>query len=161
MIGLDDIYTGNVMTLAASIARTERLKAPDATATAHSKLCGSTVSVDLCMEGDVVTDFGQEVKACLLGQAAASVVGREIVGSTAHELRAVGAQMRRMLKENGPAPSGKWADLAALEPVRDYRARHASTLLVFDAVEAAIARIESERAGGERSAGSDANVSGG
>jgi NifU-like protein involved in Fe-S cluster formation len=114
-------------------------------ATAHSKLCGSTVTVDLTMKGDVVTDYGQTVRACLLGQTSASVMGREVVGSSAAELRAVGAQMRKMLKEGGPAPSGRWADLAVLEPVRDYKARHASTLLVFDAVENAIAEIEAER----------------
>jgi NifU-like protein involved in Fe-S cluster formation len=98
------------------------------------------------MDGDVVTDYGQSVKACLLGQSAASVMGREIVGSSADELRAVGAAMRKMLKQGGPPPSGKWADLAMLEPVRDYRARHASTLLVFDAVEEAIRQIEAKRA---------------
>ena len=98
------------------------------------------------MDGDVVTDYGQSVKACLLGQSAASVMGREIVGSSANELRAVGAAMRKMLKQGGPPPGGKWADLAVLEPVRDYRARHASTLLVFDAVEEAIGKIEAKRA---------------
>lgn len=143
--GFDDIYSGDVLMHAAAITRTQRLTAPDATATAHSKLCGSTVTVDLCMEGDVVTDYGQEVKACLLGQAAASIMAREIVGSTAAELRTVGARMRKMLKEGGPPPSGKWSDLAVLEPVRDYRARHTSTLLVFDAVEAAIAEVERKR----------------
>lgn len=142
----EDIYTQRILELAAAIARTVRLPAPDASATAHSKLCGSTVSVDLSMEGDVVTDYGQSVKACLLGQSAASVMGREIVGSSADELRAVGAEMREMLRRGGPPPSGKWADLAVLEPVRDYRARHASTLLVFDAVEDAIRQIEAKRA---------------
>ncbi len=119
---------------------------PQASATAHSKLCGSTVTVDLSMVGDVVSDYGQIVKACLLGQSAASVMGREIVGSSANELRSVGAAMRKMLKQGGPPPGGKWADLAVLEPVRDYRARHASTLLVFDAVEEAIGKIEAKRA---------------
>src|SRR6185437_16052597 len=95
--------------------------------------------------GDVVTDYGQTVRACLLGQTSASVMGREVVGSSAADLRAVGATMRKMLKERGPAPSGRWADLAVLEPVRDYKARHASTLLVFDAVENAIAEIEAKR----------------
>jgi NifU-like protein involved in Fe-S cluster formation len=141
----EDIYTQRILELAAAIPRTRRLTAPQASATAHSKLCGSTVTVDLSMEGDVVSDYGQTVKACLLGQSAASVMGREIVGSSADELRAVGAAMRKMLKQGGPPPSGKWADLAMLEPVRDYRARHASTLLVFDAVEDAIRQIEAKR----------------
>ncbi|MGH6791216.1 MAG: iron-sulfur cluster assembly scaffold protein [Methyloceanibacter sp.] len=142
----EDIYSQRILELAAALPRTARLAAPQATAKAHSKLCGSTVSVDLSMEGDVVSDYGQSVKACLLGQSAASVMGREIVGSRAEELRAVGAAMRKMLKEGGPPPEGRWADLAVLEPVRDYKARHPSTLLVFDAVEDAIGKIEAERA---------------
>ncbi len=97
------------------------------------------------MEDDVVTDYGQSVKACLLGQTSAAVMGREIVGSTAAELRAVGAAMRKMLKAGGPPPQGRWADLAVLQPVKDYKARQASTLLVFDAVEDAIAQIEAKR----------------
>ncbi len=141
----EDIYTQRILELAANLPRAERLPHPDATATAHSKLCGSKVTVDLAMRGDVVSDYGQSVKACLLGQSSAAVMGREIVGSTATELRAVGAAMRQMLKAGGPPPNGRWADLAALEPVRDYKARHASTLLVFDAVEDAIAQIEAER----------------
>src|SRR5690606_34158037 len=88
------------------------------------------------------TDFAQTVKACLLGQTAASIVGREIIGSTPDEIRKVGEEMRRMLKENGPPPSGRWADLAVLEPARHYKARHASVLLIFDAVNRAAAEIE-------------------
>jgi NifU-like protein involved in Fe-S cluster formation len=84
------------------------------------------------------------VKACLLGQAAASVMGRNIVGTNAKELREVGDTMRRMLKAGGPPPTGRWADLAVLEPVKDYKARHASTLLVFDAVEQALAKAEAK-----------------
>ena len=143
----EDIYSQRILELAAAMPRTARLAAPHATATAHSKLCGSTVVVDLAMEGDLVTDYGQSVKACLLGQSSASVVGREIVGSSVAELRAVGAAMREMLKQGGAPPGGKWGDLAVLEPVRDYKARHASTLLVFDAVEDAIAQIEAKRNG--------------
>lgn len=153
MINLDDLYNGRILELAANIPRTERLAAPEATAQAHSKLCGSRVTVDLKMDGDVVTDFGQDVKACLLGQSSASVMGRNIVGSTAEELRDVGQSMRRMLKEGGKPPTGKWADLAVLESVRDYKARHASTLLVFDAVEDAINQIQVKRAAIREAAG--------
>src|SRR4029077_10262075 len=142
----EDIYSQRILELAAAVPRTARLAAPHASATAHSKLCGSTVTIDLAMEGDVVIDYGQSVKACLLGQSAASVMGREVIGSSAEELRAVGAAMRKMLKQDGPPPAGQWGDLAMLEPVRDYRARHASTLLVFDAVEDALAQIEANRA---------------
>jgi len=141
----DDIYSQRILEIAASMPRTTRLSHPDATATAVSKLCGSRVTVDLSMRGDVVTDYGQSVKACLLGQSSAAVMGREVVGATADELRGVGAAMRKMLKEGGPPPGGRWADLAALEPVRAYKARHASTLLVFDAVEDAISQIEAAR----------------
>src|SRR5512144_1948543 len=136
----EDIYSQRILELAAAIPRTARLEASEASATAHSKLCGSTVTVDLAMEGDIVTDYGQSVKACLLGQSSAALMGRELVGSSAAELRAVGAAMRKMLKAGGPPPNGRWADLKALEPVKDYKARHASTLLVFDAVEDAIAQ---------------------
>lgn len=151
MAGLDDMYNMRIFELAADIPRQRRLEDPDATATAHSKLCGSTVTVDLKLdETGRVSDFGQTVKACLLGQAAASVMGREVIGSTPEELREVGRTMRRMLKENGPPPTGRWADLAMLEPVRDYKARHASTLLVFDAVERALDEIEARRSGSDR-----------
>ena len=142
----EDIYSDRLLALAAEMPRTERLATPQATARAHSKLCGSTVEIDLVMEGDVVTDYGQTVRACLLGQTAASVMGREIVGSTAEDLRAVSAAMRAMLKQGGPPPTGRWEDLALLRSVRDYKARQPSTLLVFDAVEDAIAQIEAMRA---------------
>ena len=143
---LNDVYNARILDLAGNIPRLGRLENPDASATAHSKLCGSKIAVDLTMEGDAVTGYGQDVKACLLGQTSAAVVGQHIVGSTAGELREIAGQMRRMLKEGGEPPSGKWADLAVLEPVRDYRARHASTLLVFDAVLDAIGQIERARA---------------
>jgi len=145
MANLDDIYSTRILELAAAMPRTARLAAPDATATAHSKLCGSTISVDLVVRDDRIADFGQTVKACLLGQAAASIVGREIVGMTPAEFRAGAADMRAMLKEPGVKPTGRFAELAVLEPVRDYRSRHASTLLVFDAVEKALAEIEARR----------------
>ena len=154
----DDMYSQSILELAAAIPRTARLAMPGATATAHSKLCGSTVTVDLVMEGEVVIDYGQSVKACLLGQSAASVMGREVIGSTATELRAVGAAMRRMLKEDGSPPQGKWGDLAMLEPVRDYKARQPSTLLVFDAVEDAISQIEAERAAEAKARRSEEHV---
>jgi NifU-like protein involved in Fe-S cluster formation len=146
MTDLSAIYNTRILELAADIPGARRLEHADATATAHSKLCGSTIVVDLRLERGRVVEFGQTVKACLLGQAAASVMGREIVGSSAAELREVGAAMRRMLKEGGPPPGGRWSDLAVLEPVRDYKARHASTLLVFDAVERALAEAEAKAA---------------
>lgn len=142
---LDDVYNKRILELAADIPRLGRLEHPDASATAHSKLCGSTVTIDLAMDGDRVSDFAHDVKACALGQASSSIMARHVVGSSADELRAVRGQMQKMLKENGPPPEGRWADLAVLEPVRDYRARHASTMLTFDAVVKAIDEIESRR----------------
>ena len=145
---LSDIYNNKILELAANMPCTARLEEPDASATAHSKLCGSTVAVDLKMRDGVVTGYGQTVKACLLGQSAAAIMGHNIMGATADELRKVGAQMRAMLKEEGAPPSGKWSDLEVLEPVRDFKARHTSTLLVFDAVEDAISQIEADAASG-------------
>ncbi|MGQ0674134.1 MAG: iron-sulfur cluster assembly scaffold protein [Hyphomicrobium sp.] len=146
MAELDDVYSDRLMQLAAEIPRSARLERPDATASARSKLCGSTITIDIRMEGDRFADFGQQVQACLLGQAAASVVGREIVGTHEDEFRAVAGAMRAMLKQRGSPPAGRWSDLALLAPVADYPHRHASTLLVFDAVEKALAEL-AERAG--------------
>jgi NifU-like protein involved in Fe-S cluster formation len=146
MTALSEIYSTRILELAAEIPHTERLADPDASATAHSKLCGSTITVDLALKDGKVARFGQSVKACLLGQAAASIMGREIVGSTPAELRAVGAAMRAMLKQGGDPPSGRWAELAVLQPVKDFKARHASTLLVFDAVERALDEIQANTA---------------
>jgi NifU-like protein involved in Fe-S cluster formation len=142
---LDDVYNRRILELAADIPRQGRLTAPDASATAHSKLCGSTVTVDLKMDGDVVTDFAHDVKACALGQASSSIMARHVVGSTVGELREIREIARKMLKENGAPPAGKWEDLRVLEPVRDYKARHASTLLTFDAVVDAVSQIEAKR----------------
>src|SRR5581483_2999422 len=142
---LNDVYNTRILELAGNIPRIGRLPAADASATAHSKLCGSTVTIDLKMQEDTVTDFAHEVKACALGQASSSIMARNIIGSTANELRDLRETVRRMLKENGAPPTGKWADIAVLEPVRDYKARHASTLLTFDAVVSAIDQIERKR----------------
>lgn len=143
---IDDIYNAKILGFAGNISRLGRLETPDATARAHSKLCGSTVTVDLKMVNDVVSDFAHEVKACALGQASSAIMAEHVVGARADELRAVRETMRRMLKENGPPPEGRFADLKYLEPVRDYKARHASTLLTFDAVVDAIDQIEKKRA---------------
>jgi NifU-like protein involved in Fe-S cluster formation len=143
---LNDVYNRRIIELAGNIPRLGRLDRPDASATAHSKLCGSTVTVDLKMTGDEVTDFAHEVKACALGQASSSIMASNIVGAKADELRKLRESVRKMLKDNGAPPAdGKWADIAVLEPVRDYKARHASTLLTFDAVVDAIDQIQGNR----------------
>jgi len=144
---LNEVYNKRILQLAAEIPRIGRLDHPQATATAVSRLCGSKVTVDLSMENGVVSEFAHDVKACALGQASSSIMARHVIGSTPEELRQVAAQMRRMLKEGGPAPTGKWKDLEVLEPVRNFRSRHASTLLTFDAVEDALDQIEGKADG--------------
>ncbi|RZL53285.1 MAG: iron-sulfur cluster assembly scaffold protein [Variovorax sp.] len=141
---LDDIYNARILDYAGNISRIGRLEAPDASATAHSRLCGSTVIVDLKLDGGVVSDFGHVVKACALGQASSAIMAKSILGATPEELRAVRLEMQRMLKENGTPPTGRFEDLKYLEPVRDYKARHASTLLTFDAVVDALDQIEAK-----------------
>jgi NifU-like protein involved in Fe-S cluster formation len=150
---LNEVYNSRILELAAGIPRLGRLEKPDASATAHSRLCGSTVTVDLKMDGETVTDFAHEVKACALGQASSSIMASHVVGSNAAELRDLRETVRRMLKENGEAPNGKWAEIKVLEPVRDYKARHASTMLTFDAVVSAIEQIERGRAAASEKAG--------
>ncbi|MGL5115391.1 MAG: iron-sulfur cluster assembly scaffold protein [Beijerinckiaceae bacterium] len=144
---LDDIYNRQILAFAADIPRLGRLSQPMATATAHSRLCGSKVIVDLVMADGVVADFAHEVKACALGQASSSILARQVIGSTAMELRQLREDMRRMLKEGAEPPSGKWAETAVLAPVRAFKARHASTLLPFDAVVDAIGQIEAAAEG--------------
>ncbi|HLW92533.1 MAG TPA: iron-sulfur cluster assembly scaffold protein [Roseiarcus sp.] len=141
---LDAIYNKRILELAADIPRLGRLSAPDASARAHSKLCGSTVVVDLAVRDGRVSDFAHDVKACALGQASSSLMARHVIGAAPAELIDLRDTMRRMLKEDGAPPSGKWADFAVLEPIRDYKARHASTLLTFEAVADALAQIEAK-----------------
>jgi len=139
---IDEVYNAKILGFAGNIARIGRLEDADASAKAHSKLCGSTVIIDLKMQDGVVTDFAHEVKACALGQASSSIMAQHVVGASADELRALRETMLKMLKENGPPPAGRFEDLRYLEPVRDYKARHASTMLTFDAVVDAIGQIE-------------------
>lgn len=142
---LDDIYNAKILDFAGNIPRLGRLEHPQASATAHSRLCGSTVTVDLVVEDGKVKDFAHDVKACALGQASSSIMARHVIGATVQELRDVQKTMRAMLKENGPAPEGRFEELKFLEPVREYKARHASTLLTFDAVVDALDQIEAKQ----------------
>ena len=143
---LDDIYNRKILELAANIPRLGRLAAPQASASAHSRLCGSSVTIDLALADDGrVADFAQEVKACALGQTSCSVMGQNIIGASPDELRAAREVMRKMLKENGPPPQGRFADAGVLVSARDYKARHASILLVFDAVAQALDQIELDK----------------
>lgn len=137
---IDDLYSANLLRLAANMPRAGRLADPHGSSEKVAKLCGSRVVVDVTVKGDRVADFAQEVKACALGQAAASVLGEHVVGATLPELEVVRDQFRAMLKDGAPAPDGRFSDLSMLAPVKDYPARHASTLLAFEAVTEAVRR---------------------
>lgn len=142
---MDEIYNSRILEFAGNIPRSGRLEDADAEADAHSKLCGSKVRVYLKMDGETVTDFAHEVKACALGQASSSVMARHVIGATASEVRQAREDMLAMLKADGEGPSGRFEDMRFLKPVKDYKARHASTMLTFDAVVDAIGQIEASR----------------
>jgi NifU-like protein involved in Fe-S cluster formation len=137
---IDDLYSAQLLKLAANLPRAGRLAAPDASVEKIAKLCGSRVLVDVVMADGRVADFAQEVKACALGQASAAVLGQHVIGASLAELEVARDQFRAMLKTDAPAPDGRFSDLAMLAPVKDYPARHASTLLAFEAVTEAVRR---------------------
>ena len=138
---IDDLYSSKILTLAANMPRAGRLPAPDASAEKVSKLCGSRVLVDLKLQDGAVVDFAQEVKACALGQAAAAVLGANVLGARVDEIESARDQLRAMLKAGGPAPEGRFVDLKALQPVKDYPARAAS------AAASKASRVDAWRAG--------------
>ena len=142
---IDDIYNSKILEFAGNIPLTGSLEDADASAQAHSKLCGSKVKVWLKMDGDRVTGFAHDVKACALGQASSSIMARHVVGATSDELRQARSDMFAMLKEGGEGPSGRFEDMRYLLPVKDYKARHASTMLTFDAVVDCVTQIEARR----------------
>jgi len=142
---MDDIYNSKILEFAGNIERIGSLSDADASAQAHSRLCGSRVKIWLKMDGDVVTDFAHDVKACALGQASSSIMARHVVGATAAELRKAREDMLAMLKADGEGPDGRFEDMRYLKPVKDYKARHASTMLTFDAVVDAVGQIEAAR----------------
>lgn len=143
---IDDVYNSKLLQFAGNIGRVGTLDAPDASAKAVSKLCGSTVSIDLKMADDEVSDYAQQVKACALGQATSAIVAENIMGATGEEIRLAREQMTAMLKDDGEPPNGRFADLKYLQPVKDYKARHASTLLVLDALVDALDQIAQKQA---------------
>ena len=130
---IDDLYSAKILKLAANMPRAGRLVSPQGSAEKVAKLCGSRIVVDVVMDGDTVSDFAQEVKACALGQASAAVLGAHIVGAKLGEIEMARDAFRAMLKAGGAPPTGRFADLCMLEPVKDYPPRHASTLLAFEA----------------------------
>ncbi|CAD7034218.1 iron-sulfur cluster assembly scaffold protein [Pseudorhizobium halotolerans] len=141
---MDDIYNSKILELAGNIPRAGQLEDADATSEKHSKLCGSRVRVYLKLRDGVVTDFAHEVRACALGQASSSVMGSHVVGATPVEIRQAREDMLAMLKADGEGPSGRFEDMRYLRPVKDYKARHASTMLTFDAVVDALDQIDAK-----------------
>lgn len=143
---MDDIYNSKILEFAGNIPLTGTLDDADASGQAHSRLCGSKVRIWLKMDGDKISAFSHDVRACALGQASSSIMARHVVGATSGEVRKAREDMLAMLKADGEGPDGRFADMRYLLPVRDYKARHASTMLTFDAVVDAIGQIEAKRA---------------
>jgi NifU-like protein involved in Fe-S cluster formation len=135
---IDDLYSSKILKLAANMPRAGRLAAPGASATKVSKLCGSTITVDVVVEDGKVTDFAQDVKACALGQAAAAVLGEQVIGASLDEIDVARLALRDMLKADGAPPEGRFSELSVLAPVKDYPARHTSTMLAFEAAAEAV-----------------------
>jgi NifU-like protein involved in Fe-S cluster formation len=142
---INDLYNEKILKLASNISRNGRLNEFDFTSVAVSKLCGSKVTVDIKITNNLISDFSHIVKACALGQASSSVMASNVIGSDMEELKNLQIEMRNMLKDNGPTPKGKWSDLEVLEPVRDYKGRHSSVMLTFDAVVDCINQFESNK----------------
>ncbi len=142
---MDDIYNNKILEFAGNITRAGAMADADATSEKLSKLCGSKVRVYLKLDGNVVTDFSHEVRACALGQASSAIMALNVVGATSDELRQARLDMLAMLKEGGEGPVGRFEDMRYLKPVKDYKARHASTMLTFDAVVDALDQIEASQ----------------
>ena len=143
---MDDIYNSRILEFAGNIQRSGKLDDVDASAEKHSKLCGSRVKVYLKMKDGRVSDFAHEVKACALGQASSSIMARHVVGATPAEIREARLAMLAMLKEGGEGPTGRFEDMRFLKPVKDYKARHASTMLTFEAVVDCLDQVEARDA---------------
>jgi len=135
---LISLYSKRILALAADVPHADRLTDPEGSAVKRSPLCGSTVTVDVRMDGDRVHAYGQDVKACALGQASAAILGEKVVGATRDDLIAGRDALRAMLKEGADAPAGMWSGLEVMTPARDYKNRHASILLVWEGVVEAI-----------------------
>ncbi len=140
---IDDLYSAKILSLVANMPRAGRLPAPDASSEKIAKLCGSKITVDVKVENGKVVDFAQDVSACALGQAAAAILGQNVIGAELSDIELARDSLAAMLKANGSPPAGRFAELAVLEPVKDYPARHASTLLAFEATVEAVRQATS------------------
>lgn len=139
---MDDIYNSRILELAGNIGLSGEMEDADGVSEKHSKLCGSKVKVFIKLEDGIVTDFRHKVRACALGQASSAAMAKHVVGASVEELRLARADMLAMLKDGGEGPEGRFEEMRVLKPVKDYKARHASTMLTFDAVVDAIDRAE-------------------
>ncbi|HYE44182.1 MAG TPA: iron-sulfur cluster assembly scaffold protein [Caulobacter sp.] len=147
---INDLYSARILALAANMPRAGRLAAPQGSAERVAKLCGSRITADVALdEAGAIADFAQEVQACALGQAAAAVLGENVIGASSDEIETALEAFRAMLKEGGPPPEGRFKDLAVLQPVKDYPARHASSLLAFEAALAAVRQAQARTSGAD------------
>ena len=142
---MDDIYNNRILEFAGNIPLAGGMADADAQAEKHSKLCGSKVKVYIKMDGDQVCDFSHEVRACALGQASSSIMAHHVVGASRAEIRKARQDMIDMLTANGEGPEGRFEDMRVLKPVKDYKARHASTLLTFEAVCDCLDQLEAKQ----------------
>ncbi len=141
---IDDLYSARILKLAANMPGAGRLAAPQGSAERVAKLCGSRVTVDIALDAQGrVSDFAQDVKACALGQASAAVLGAHVLGADLAEIEMARQGLRAMLQDGGEPPIGRFSDLAMLEPVKAYPARHASTMLAFEAAAEAVRAAQS------------------
>ncbi|WP_375634486.1 MULTISPECIES: iron-sulfur cluster assembly scaffold protein [unclassified Bartonella] len=139
---IDNIYNDKILKYAAHIGKIGRLNNPDATSRKHAHLCGSTITVDLKVENGIITDFAHEIHVCVLGQASASLLASHIIGQTTQDLKILREVIYQMLTQNGPSPQAPFEDFSCLQPIKDYKVRHAATLLPFDATIDCIQKIE-------------------
>ncbi|WP_113265835.1 iron-sulfur cluster assembly scaffold protein [Agrobacterium cavarae] len=142
---MDDIYNNRILEFAGNIPLAGGMADADAQAEKHSKLCGSKVKVYIKMDGDRVCDFSHEVRACALGQASSSIMAHHVVGASRAEIRKARLDMIDMLTANGEGPEGRFEDMRVLKPVKDYKARHASTMLTFEAVCDCLDQLEAKQ----------------
>ena len=136
------LYSGKILKMAAEPIHRERISKPDASVTKRSPLCGSAITVDINVESGIITHYGQEVRACALGQASSTIIGKAIVGRSLTEVQRAYEELSEMLKNDGPTPSKPFDDLYMLQPASEYKNRHASILLAIEATLAAFQQIE-------------------
>jgi NifU-like protein involved in Fe-S cluster formation len=140
-IDLVSLYSKRILALAADIPHLGRLPAPQASAKRRSPLCGSTVTVDLKIQDGRIAEFAQDVKACALGQASASIVGEVVLGRSLPELERARDEVKAMLTAGGPVPAAPFEEYEVLQAAREYRNRHASILLALEATCEAMGQI--------------------